>query len=237
MSFYNLKRPQHLERKDFNKDEYTKLKWDEFDNFDVICSFWTIFAKTVTYEMKNKFTPYKGTYPSMYYSYDRGKRCHDKIAKICKGYKSLPTLSHYCHTVSNFMPCPKNFNSAKGLLDDVKDFLPLMIDKIQNCINNKTNLQYIDNEGPIIIELEQVKKWHEFFLNNQKELCLDMYYVVETDEKVLRGIPFFEGQSLGNPLPDNKPKIEECLNNIVGCIELRADKLKDKLKDNSIENN
>ena len=64
-----------------------------------------------------------------------------------------------------------------------------------------------------------------------------MYYVVETDEKVLRGIPFFEGQSLGNPLPDNKPKIEECLNNIVGCIELRADKLKDKLKDNSIENN
>ncbi|MGO4924656.1 hypothetical protein ACTQ44_06915 [Ligilactobacillus ruminis] len=131
----------------------------------------------------------------------------------------MKELAELCHTVANFMPCPQGFNSAKGLLSDVRDYFPLMIDKIQECVDEGLNLKYSNTSEEV--DNETIKKWHSFFIENQEKYCLSMYYQV--NENRINGITFFKGQSLSYPCPLEKEEVEECLKNMLDKINERAD--------------
>ena len=87
------------------------------------------------------------------------------------------------------MPCPERFNSVKGLLGDVRDYLPLMIDKIQLCVDAGKDLEYYHLGSLQKVDNKIVKDWHSFFIKNQEKYCLSMYYQVKKNR--ISGITFF----------------------------------------------
>lgn len=67
------------------------------------------------------------------------------------------------------MPCPGYpYNLVKGCLIDVKDYLNLMVDKIQACIDSKDDLIYYNEEYGNTIKLEKLNEWKNWFIKNQK---------------------------------------------------------------------
>lgn len=53
----------------------------------------------------------------------------------------LQTLAKLTHTIGNFTPCfDGEFNSVKGVLSYVKDYLPLMVDKIEKCLGKNAGI-------------------------------------------------------------------------------------------------
>lgn len=226
-----------LEYGETAKQLYKELGWCQNTYFDVISSFWTTFS----FSMHSKFPScypiadagnvkiYKNhndnynidSFPEKYFkesSYER-----NRVDELCDEYPCIIRLAEICHSVANFMPCPKGFNSPKGILNDVKDYFPLMIDKIQECVDKDIDLEYCNYTNNHIIDKENIKAWHEFFIVNREKYCLKMYYTVKN--KTIKGIPFFHGQSLLYPCPKESSEIKECLKNMTECIEDRASEM------------
>ncbi len=152
-----------------------------------------------------------------------------------KNWYMIENFSALCHCVANFMPCPSSpFNSAKGLLSEVKDYLPLMIDKIQECVEYNKEMQYQErNEKETIVDIETIKNWKKWFINNREKYCLQPYYYVEqkeVEEPRIVGIPFFKKQSLKYPLPKEMEEVKECLTEILNRIKCRATLIEEKHK-------
>ena len=170
---------------------------------------------------KNHYKKYD-SFPEKYIKENSDAR--NRVTALCKEYTDMKELAELCHTVANFMPCPQGFNSAKGLLSDVRDYFPLMINKIQKCVDEGLNLNYSNtSEGntSVVVDNKTIKKWHIFFIENQEKYCLSMYYQV--NENRINGITFFKGQSLSYPCPLKKEEVEECLENMLDKINERAD--------------
>jgi|GEM_PF-1722680 len=201
-------------------------------------------TKDLGYWYKSNGKEAKGTlrksnnkYPesSYYNKFLDPKNVHSEFAKnIAKEVVGIQDLSALCHCVANFMPCPDecgvgefSYNQIKGILPEVRDYFPLMIDKIQKCVSDDTGLIYNTSNGESEISKEIIKKWHAWFLENKRKYFLDEFYYVtkEGDQDILVGIPLFKGQSLENPMPNNLCEAKECLDNILYIIQNRALKM------------
>ncbi|MBO4651753.1 MAG: hypothetical protein J5649_00310 [Lachnospiraceae bacterium] len=236
--------PKECENGESVKGIYEKLGWKDVieGRFDVINSFW----QTFTWAMHDSF-------PSIYCEADKG---NIKIYKYCyNGYQSFPQkyieseersqirqqveellrenpkireFAAICHCVANFMPCPDgDFNVAKGS-SRAKDYLPLMIDLIQECIEKNEPLQYSFRNKEKIIEVERLKEWRKWFVNNREGYCLSGYYEVvnnDSEHEIIKGKMLFEGQKLGNPFPKSKEELTNCIEAIWSRIDERANML------------
>lgn len=152
-------------------------------------------------------------------------------------------LTSLCHCVANFMPCPEPpFNQLKGCLNDVKDYLPLMIDKIQEWSEGskqKITVPKVEiwrgGEKEIETEIDKIQiiRWKEWFLNeeNRTNFLLEDYYVIDYEKgrKKLKGKPFFKNQKLTYPIPVKDEEVEECINNIITITQRRAQLMAQRL--------
>ena len=149
----------------------------------------------------------------------------EKIKEDKEVWKKVEQLSKLSDSLSNFMPHPGYpFNQAKGCIIEVVDSLNLMIDKIQECIDTKDNLEYIENGYKKVIELEKLKIWQEWLIKNQSVYCLNGFYSVTNDNKI-EGTKLFKNQSLNNPLPQNRNDILESLESIIYLLSERAERM------------
>lgn len=149
----------------------------------------------------------------------------EKIKEDIEVWKKVEQLSELSDSLSNFMPHPGYpFNQAKGCSKDVVDSLNLMIDKIQKCIDKKLNLEYTENDYKKVIELEKLKIWKEWLIENQSVYCLNDFYSVTNDNKI-EGTKLFKDQSLNNPLPKNRNDILESLEKIIDLLSKRAERM------------
>ena len=232
---------------EFSEKIFTRLGWSNKYK-DTIFSFRTIFCKiieiysgdieleldgkkikcyfrnnTLKYEIGGKCEPkYSYTKARLYNKaiYDgecKLKKLMDEIKKE-DIYKKLEEVAKLLDSLSNFTPHPGYpFNQAKGCLSDLADSLNLMIDKVQACIDVGDGLEY-DNK---IIELEKLKIWKKWFIDNRSVYCLDELYSIDNGE--IKGKKFFTGQSLSKPLPTNKKEMDEYLDSIIGFLLKRAE--------------
>ena len=202
---------------------YEELGWNQNVSYDVINSFWITFSYAMRLKYPGKYRIAKAgnvkiykhhntdwgydSFPEKYFKENSEER--GQVNDLCKEYPDILKLADMCHTVANFMPCPERFNSVKGLLGDVRDYLPLMIDKIQLCVDAGKDLEYYHLGSLQKVDNKIVKDWHSFFIKNQEKYCLSMYYQVKKNR--ISGITFFKGQSLSYPCPLEKEEVEECL--------------------------
>ncbi len=96
-----------------------------------------------------------------------------------------------------------------------------MVDKIQDCIDRNEDLVY-GNKPYEKVELDKLKKWKEWFINNQFSYCLNGFYEVTKDNKI-KGKKLFDGQSLKKPLPETREEIMEYLNKIKALLIQRGE--------------
>lgn len=197
---------------------FKKLDWCEHKIYsDAINSFFTTYSFAIhTYEDEST-----ALYEN---SVVFGKAGKDFIShrKLLKGdkfqnyitinnFEYLQTLAKLTHTIGNFTPCLDNeFNSLKGVLFDVKDYLPLMVDKIEKCLGENVGIN--DKASGKSISVEELRKWKKFLISNRMKFFLeDYYYIQKQDEnEKMIGIPMFKTQSLEHPIP-NKEELEECI--------------------------
>ena len=233
-----------------SQEIYEALGWNnvlnsEWNNncYDVINSFWTTFSFLMYTANPTKYPIaesgnvkiYKNDYNN-YISYTK-MLCEylfnniNKYKYTCKSLRDAYNLCNIinelalrCHCVANFMPCPDDkFNSAKGLCK-AHDYLPVMVDLIQDCINKQEPLIY-DND---LVDNETLCRWHEWFVFNQDIYCLEDYYEVDKDTAgnySIKGKSLFTGQTIDNPVPIDIIEIEECINSMVERIENRAKRI------------
>lgn len=95
---------------------------------------------------------------------------------------SIQKLAQITHSFGNFMPCPPpNYNTVKGTSNEIKDFLDLMLNKVNG---NKE----IKCTG-IKISKEEREEWNKWFANNKTFLLIDeSYYQIIEDIKIFNGI-------------------------------------------------
>lgn len=178
---------------------------------------------TLEYEIDGKWKPkYSYTKARLYNKaiYDEECILKELFNEIKKKdiYKKLEEVAELLDSLSNFTPHPGYpFNQAKGCLSDLADSLNLMIDKVQACIDDGDGLEY-DNK---IIELEKLKIWKKWFIDNRSVYCLDELYSIDNEE--IKGEKFFTGQSLSKPLPENEKEMDEYLDNIIVFLLKRAE--------------
>ena len=241
----------HLEDAEHNREIYQYLCWLDAHYFDVINSFWTIFSWVMHIQYPyiypiaraGNVKIYKNDYKD-YMSFPR-QYCNDEElhsrVKSLKEYEEIILLAGKCHCVANFMPCPgEQFNSLKGLHPQTKDFLPLVVDLIESCCVHNNCTEYTTKGKKIIIKRETLKEWKKWLIDNRDTYCLEDYYDIVNDDsdpeqKHIKGISFFEGQSLKNPLPKREREIRMCLNEMVARIEKRAYKLYNRYVTNAGE--
>lgn len=192
-------------------------------------------GKKIKYYFRNNTLKYKidGESPDKY-SYTKARlynkaiydeNCILKILfdKIKKEdiYKKLEEVAKLLDSLSNFTPHPGYpFNQAKGCLSNLADSLNLMIDKVQKCICDGDGLKYGNKENEII-ELEKLKIWKKWFIDNRSVYCLDELYSIDNGE--IKGKKFFTGQSLSKPLPKDEKEMDEYLDSIIGFLLRRAE--------------
>lgn len=129
----------------------------------------------------------------------------------------LKEVAELSDSIANFMPHPGfPFNQAKGCLADVADSLNLMVDKIQDCIDKKEELEY----GESFVKLEQLEMWKNWFIDNQKTYCLDDFFDVEGDRII--GKKLFDKQGLSHPYPTDIKELKDCLSEIICRLDNRA---------------
>lgn len=235
MNFFEDKTISDLEKSDFVEFEYKKLGWDKCKEFDVINSFW----QTFSFAMHSKYPElysiaeagnvkiYKSSFPEKYLTKKSDEK--EQVNELCKEYPEIRKLAKFCHCIANFMPCPpsdegaKTFNQVKGILKETRDYLPMFIDKIQQCCENKEPIKYKEKGIEGEIEFNTVKEWHDWLCRNQKRFHLEDYYSISGNK--IRGIPLFKGQKLSHPAPVTGEEMRECLENIIGRINKRAERL------------
>ena len=112
------------------------------------------------------------------------EECQTHANTVLGKYKKLDEFAAKCHCIANFMPCPDaDYNNVKGLCK-AADYFPLMIDLIQECIDECKPLTYKDDEKIKQIKFETIQKWHQWFIDNRKNYCLNDYYeIIEKDGK------------------------------------------------------
>ena len=253
MDFFANKENKHYENHDLVKNAFKKLyPKEEIKYRDVINSFWTTFvcqlvnwSDKMNNQINKKYFEY-GSYTLLKYSNNYGmndiskERFAEKVVnpenilnKVMNKFindnfnnKALK-FAELTHCVANFMPCPDNiFNTAKGYISDVKDYLPLMIDKIQTAID--TDCKYIEYEikkEKKRINKKTLQEWHEWFIKNREKYSLQPYYIVKQidgKDKII-GIPLFKNQSLKYPCPRKKEEVTECLYEIISRTHKRAE--------------
>ena len=171
----------------------------------------------------------------------------EKFFSEYEGAEKIKELAKLTHTVANFMPCPPQpYNTLKAFSAKVYDFLPLMIDLIQECCDNNTNATYTDEGEEKVVELAILQEWKTWFIKNRTSYCLEDYYIIK-DDKII-GIPMFDidvdgrnekelnfpqcnqgeekpKQSLSYPVPMTENEVKQCLNEMVKRINLRAYRL------------
>lgn len=220
-----------LENKVFNEKEYRQLGWYENEYFDVINSFYTTYKRALMicdFEIREK-KEYAGNALTI----GESLYCELKQFKKANIGKPLEEFAELTHCVANFMPYPKLkirlrgkekelwiFNSAKGT-SKAHDYLPLFVDLIQQCIDDNDNLIYDGNHK--WIEFKYLDQWSDWLIANVDEYCLSCYYEVKDGK--LKGKPFFKGQSLAHPYPQNAEEVNECVSNMINCIKIRAEEL------------
>ncbi|MCM3667156.1 hypothetical protein M3204_22405 [Mesobacillus subterraneus] len=239
-----------LEDRPVAKAIYEKLGWNS-NYYDVINSFWITFACSIVntgskdFKDHYKFTdnlprlPYpkyskgenKRTYPKEYLT--RKDKLNQDFIKIINESREIQYINKFallCHSAANFMPCPskyekgkKSYNQLKGILADVRDYLPLMIDKIQQCIDSNQPLKYFVNGEEDEVSLCTIKEWKEWFEVNYKNYFLEDYYVIDYEKGRIKGKPLFKNQKLSYPIPRKNEEIEECIKNIITITQRRAD--------------
>lgn len=238
---YFISGQKDMEYSDSAKLLYEKLGWQSEMYYDVINSFWTTFSYAMLLKYPKEKYPKEGyeiaeagnvtiykkhnynydSFPEKYFKEKSKEKSKERkqVEDLCETYPDILELADKYHTIANFMPCPKGFNSVKGCLKEVKDYFPLMIDKIQECVEQNKNLTDTDKKT-VIVRWETLKAWRDFFVENQEKYCLSMYYKVEGDK--IQGIKFFEGQSFDTPCPIGEQQVKECLKNMVEKIHERA---------------
>lgn len=142
-------------------------------------------------------------------------------------YRKLNELAKLNDSLSNFTPHPGYpFNQAKGCIPEVADSLNLMVDKIQKCIDDKSNMSY-GKYG--VINLDKLKEWKEWFIKNRSVYFLDAFYSV-TGEGKIKGTKLFSGQSLDCPLPNNENDVLKSLQEINKLLSERANKMSNSFR-------
>lgn len=240
-AFMRLMRYYCSDLEDFEKkgntkivdDMYKKLNWNNEMYFDCIYSFWTIFSYGFIYlgkkkyyitECKNIKNVYKyssfrnGSIPEKYIN--NNKEIIEDIVKLRRKFPELDFLSQRYHSISNFMPCPDSlFNSVK-MLSGTGDFLCLIIDKIQKCIDLNKPLVYYYKNLPMNIDIPKLKEWKKYYFDNRENVFLTEEYEIIDDRLV--GKKLFDTQSLKKPLPVEEREYIQCLRNIKLRLENRA---------------
>ena len=179
------------EKTPYVNDNYKKLNWPS-GYYDVINSFWITFSLLISKSNNTKI--YKKTYPKMLceYLFNNANKYVYTFNYLQNAYNSCNTineLAYLCHCVANFMPCPDDkFNSVKGSCI-AHDYLPVMIDLIQDCINKQEQLTYDDKS----VNIKTLCSWHKWFVDNLEKYYLQDYYKVTTDDK---GRTFIKGNKL-----------------------------------------
>lgn len=243
MGFFSKYENTHLEQKQYNNPLYMHLGWKTEESFDVINSFWTVYACALIVLSRYKGyyfdgesnipcigTLKKNTYARKYLGDGQWKSnpaaLREYANKTLNQVPELNNLAELCHCAANFMPCPALFNGAKGTNPMVRDFLPLMIDLIEARCNETHSVMYR-------CSCSTWKIWKEWLIDNREIYCLEDYYYIYGDEqdltqKHIKGIPLFKGQNLEHPLPTTESEVRECINEMVTRIKNRAYRLYDQ---------
>lgn len=155
--------------------------------------------------------------------YHEGNTSHyEFIRKSVLLFDGLVELAEITDSMANFTPCPEiPFNTLKGIMPDVCDFLNLMIDKIQLCVDKNIGIEYVDYKDKVYAaDAVQVKRWHQWFIDNRENYFLNEYYCVDGNN--LKGRAMFVTQSLHNPLPRTEKEIQECIDSLISIIKNRG---------------
>ena len=167
---------------------------------------------------------------------------HKALDEVVHSYPQIAIYSAISDSIANFMPCPPfPYNSAKGFLQEVKDYLPLMINYIQTKkesiqSENKKDSDIIFQTDSFVVKVKDIKDWYDWFVDNREKCFLEDFYVIDENESGnvrIKGIPLFKGQDLNNPLPKEQGEIEECLKNLIIITINRALKMACDINNNS----
>lgn len=154
--------------------------------------------------------------------HEKNTNHYEYIRKTVLLFNGLMELAELTDSMANFSPCPETpFNTLKGVVPDVCDFLNLMIDKIQLCVDANIGIEYEMFDGTVYsADAVQVKKWHKWFVDNIEKYCIGEYYYIDGEKLV--GRPMFETQSLNHPLPSTEKEIQQCIESIIRIIKNRG---------------
>ena len=221
--------------------ECTSRKGEEIKNNGKLL--YIMSNNSITYYVYNKeICSYKYEYLSkatLGKKYSEKENIHQKaIYRVVNSYPNIEEYIVISDSIANCMPCPGGtYNRAKGLINSVVDYLPLMIDYIQNELDkikkeNKIDSTVVWSGKDFKVTAKDINQWHKWFAKNRESCFLEEYYNIRKDElkqEIIEGILLFNNQSLCNPLPQTKEEIEECLENQIKIINNRAEKMADKI--------
>lgn len=154
------------------------------------------------------------------------------VTSTVSSYPKLKELAALTHSAANFMPCPSvpgtrenTYNHMKGIGERVHDFLPLMVDFIERHCGDEAFRAQV---GGVTVDGETLRGWKQWLISNREVYRLEDYYECCTDERnvtQIKGIPFFQTQSLDDPLPRTAGEVAQCLDEMVRRIQNRAGRL------------
>ncbi len=210
---------------EFNKDEYEILFSTNNNNFGYICSFNEVFLDYLTIRKTKNILNFNNNNNNNANIYDF-KQSYN-IAKSFLEHKldnkpeeiELLLLSSLVDSISNYTVFPLGFNHAKKYTSN--NHFTVFVDKISNAYRDCSNINYTVSNINFTIEYETVSIWYEWLINNKDYLFLNPYYELNNGE--LKGIKYFDSQSVNNFNPTNEAEVNECIINMINRIIARAD--------------
>ncbi|MFZ3579518.1 hypothetical protein [Virgibacillus sp. DJP39] len=207
---------------DVSKGQCTDSLYDFDNDFKITYCAWN-----PTTKLWGKFVFSKNKFGEKFFAENNLHR--EKAEFLLDKYPEFIDYADICDSIANFTPCPSYpYNSLKGFLPDVKDYLNLMVDKIQECIDSGKGMKYDNDKKTTIAKIGDLIKWKNWFITNQKAYHLEEYYSIENDR--IKGIPLFEKQSLSHPIPKDEEEVKECVNEMMRRINNRAKIISNDLK-------
>ena len=222
---------------------YTLLGWDNENYYDVMYSFWQIFTYGLVHvnpnhyfitssgNIKNAYKEHNykynyNSYPEKFLSNEELELKKDNLL-LQQKFPSITTLAAITHSVSNFVPVPDNiFNFVKNSCG-VGDYLPLMINKIEYCIEKVIPLKYEYNTKEVTIK--KLQEWKDYFITNASHFSLELEFEYNNHTGKMKGNLLFDTQSFDKPLPIESSEYEQCLESTIMHILSRCDKMAKKL--------
>ena len=233
-----------LEQKSHNQELYEMLGWQDEMYFDVISSFWTVFACAVIMEVhdnkaysrtakyccfpdyKTYFTPWIPGGKYGYINKATGKREASFPQRYLEPREGIVRIVH--STVQSY----PQLNELAALTHCVANFMPCPPPEYNH---EKGLAEKVHDFLPLFVdfidahcesgsdETADMQKWKAWLIANRERFCLEDYYTVQNNH--IKGIPFFRTQSLNHPLPSTKSEITECLAEMTLRIRTRANRL------------